>query len=117
MYKRCARGIWRCEPLEWRRVETRSLIGFDLAESLTTLPVGSCVGNLFGRGGGKVPPHQALLRKGKPTNQQHSTSVSTLKLDTGATSPEIPQTRRVDRLTVNVRITFEKQHCMFERVV
>src|SRR6185369_4309782 len=99
-----AGGVWWCEPLEWWCVQAPSSICLDLAKSLMTLPIRPCLCDLFRRARNKIPPHQDRLWKRRSTNQQYSTSVSALELDNGSTRPEIPQTRRIDRLTIDLYI-------------
>ena len=99
-----ARRVWLCEALKWWRVKTWSIISSDVGKSLVVLPIRSCMRNFLSSARNKVPPHQDLLWKGKPTNQQNVTSVPALELDTGTTRPEIPETRWVNRLTIDLCI-------------
>ncbi len=88
-----------------------------LPKSLLTLPIRSCLRNLFGCARNKVPPHQDLFRKGRPANQQYATSISTFELDTRAICPKIVEIRRVNRLTIDLGIACQQQCCMLKRRV
>ena len=88
-------GLGGCEPLERRCVQPRPSI-LHLAKSLMTLPIRSCLRNLFGRARNKVLPHQDLLWTGRPANQQYATSISTLELNARAICPEIVKIHRVN---------------------
>src|SRR5215467_6985777 len=82
-----------------------------------TLPIRSRLCDLFRRARNKIPPHQDSLRKRRPANQQYATSVSALELDNGTTCSEIPETRRIDRLTIDLCIACQQHCCVLKRLV